>query len=71
MKNKEQVIPYPVYNTKIPFDTNQLLMGTSFICPNEQCKASIGLSKESKPEIESVITKFENIKKIIPNKKPS
>jgi len=38
-------------------------MGTSFICPNEQCNASIALSKESKPEIENVITKFENIKK--------
>tara|TARA_R110002072_G_scaffold85317_4_gene193405 strand:+ start:4958 stop:5161 length:204 start_codon:yes stop_codon:yes gene_type:complete len=63
MKNKEQVIPCPVCNTKIPFDTNQLLMGTSFICPNEQCNASIALSKESKPEIENVITKFENIKK--------
>jgi hypothetical protein len=63
MKNQKQVIPCPVCNTKISFDTNQLLMGTSFICPNEQCKASIGLSQESKPIVEDVITKFENIKK--------
>tara|TARA_R110001632_G_scaffold58548_2_gene142488 strand:+ start:1852 stop:2058 length:207 start_codon:yes stop_codon:yes gene_type:complete len=62
MKNQEQTIPCPVCNTKIPFDTIQLMQGATFQCPNEQCNSSIGLSPESKIDTENVIYKLDDLK---------
>ena len=62
MINQDQSIACPVCQTKIPFDTNQLLRGVKFSCPNEQCDASIGLSTESQPMVEKSIEKFNEIK---------
>lgn len=60
MINNEQSIPCPVCNTKIPFDTKQLLLGVKFVCPN--CNAAIGLADESKPIVKETMEKFEAIK---------
>ncbi len=62
MINQEQAIPCPVCTTKIPFDATQLMQGVKFKCPNEQCDASIGLSMESKPLVESAMEKLNEIK---------
>lgn len=56
----EQQIPCPVCNTKIPFDTQQLIAGVQFACPN--CHASIGLALESKAIVEETMKKFEELK---------
>ena len=61
MTNTTQIIPCPVCQTNIPFDTKQLLMGVKFTCPN--CQASIGLDSESKPLVEKTLEKFEDLKK--------
>ncbi len=60
MINSEQTIPCPVCKTKIPFDTNQLLQGMQFVCPN--CQAAIGLAEESKPLVKETMQKFEELK---------
>lgn len=60
MINTEQSIPCPVCNTKICFDTKQLLMGVKFVCPT--CQAAIGLANESKPLLKDTMEKFESIK---------
>ncbi len=60
MINSDQSIPCPVCNTKIPFDTKQLLLGVKFVCSN--CQAAIGLADESKPIVQETIEKFEEIK---------
>ncbi|OEK01339.1 hypothetical protein BFP97_07345 [Roseivirga sp. 4D4] len=61
MINLDQSIPCPVCQTKIPFDTKQLLMGVQFSCPN--CQAAIGLSDQSKPLVQETMDKFEELKK--------
>ncbi|MBO3696817.1 hypothetical protein [Roseivirga sp. E12] len=61
MINLDQSIPCPVCQTKIPFDTKQLLMGVQFSCPN--CQAAIGLSDQSKPLVQETMEKFEELKK--------
>jgi transcription initiation factor IIE alpha subunit len=60
MINPEQSIPCPVCQTKIPFDTRQLLMGVQFACPN--CNASIGLASESHQLVQETMEKFEDMK---------
>ena len=59
----EQTIPCPVCGTKIPFDTNQLLLGILFKCPSPGCDASIGLPGESKPIVEETMNKFNELKR--------
>lgn len=66
MINPDQSIPCPVCQTKIPFDTKQLLLGIQFTCPN--CAASIGLSDESKPLVQDTMKKFEEVKGQFPEK---
>lgn len=66
MINKEQTIPCPVCQTKIPFDTKQLLLGMQFVCSN--CHAAIGLAQESKPIVEETMNKFEDIKSKLSHK---
>lgn len=66
MINPDQSIPCPVCQTKIPFDTKQLLLGIQFTCPN--CNASIGLSDESKPLVQDTMEKFEEVKGQFPQK---
>jgi len=61
MKNSEQSIPCPTCQAKIPFDTNQLLMGVQFACPN--CQSVIGLAAESKEIVQETMQKLEEIKK--------
>jgi len=68
MINQEQTIPCPVCNTKIPFTASQLLQGVQFKCPNEECNASISLSKESKPIVENTMNKLDEVKGIIGKK---
>ena len=60
MINPDQSIPCPVCQTKIPFDTKQLLLGVQSACPN--CDASIGLSDGSKPLVQETMEKFEAVK---------
>lgn len=60
MIQQNQNIPCPICNTKIPFDTKQLMMGIRFGCPN--CDASIGLAEESKELVEQTMEKFEAVK---------
>jgi transcription initiation factor IIE alpha subunit len=67
MFNTDQTLPCPVCNTKIPFDAQQLLMGTQFTCSN--CNAIIGLANESKPIVENALQQFEQFKGQISNKK--
>jgi hypothetical protein len=62
MINQEQVIPCPVCQTKIPFDSMQLMQGAQYACPNEQCDAVIGLAQESKPMVEEAMQKFNEMK---------
>jgi transcription initiation factor IIE alpha subunit len=61
MINQDQTIPCPTCQTKISFDTMQLLMGMQFVCHN--CHSAIGLAAESKPVVEQTIKKFEEIKR--------
>lgn len=56
----EQQIPCPVCNSKIPFNTQQLIAGIQFICP--KCHASIGLAQESKAIVEETMKKLEELK---------
>jgi transcription initiation factor IIE alpha subunit len=60
MNDLNQSIPCPVCQTKIPFDTKQLLLGVQFVCPN--CQAAIGLAEESKPLVQQTMEKFEAVK---------
>lgn len=64
MINSEQNIPCPTCNTKIPFDTQQLLLGVKFICPN--CQSAIGLAEESKTIVEETMKKFKDMKGKLP-----
>jgi hypothetical protein len=68
MINQEQNIPCPVCGSKIPFDTYQLLAGVQFVCPNNECNASIGLANESKPIVEQTMQKFEAVKSTLQKK---
>jgi transcription initiation factor IIE alpha subunit len=67
MINTEQTIPCPTCNTKIPFDTRQLLMGIQFVCPN--CHAAIGLAMDSKPVVEETMKKFDDVKSKLAHRK--
>ncbi|MGH1339715.1 MAG: hypothetical protein ACRBFS_26590 [Aureispira sp.] len=60
MINPEQQIPCPVCQTKIYFDTKQLLLGAQFKCGN--CFASIGLATESKVQVEGAINKLNELR---------
>jgi transcription initiation factor IIE alpha subunit len=60
MINTDQTIPCPVCETKIPFDTKQLLLGVQFSCPN--CQAAIGLAEQSKPAVQETMDKFDELK---------
>jgi len=66
MINTDQTIPCPVCQTKIPFDTKQLLMGIQFVCPN--CQAAIGLAEQSKPIVEETMNKFDDLKEKLSKK---
>ncbi|ALL06114.1 hypothetical protein AQ505_11795 [Pedobacter sp. PACM 27299] len=55
-----QVIPCPVCNGSIPFDTKQLLMGAKFTCPT--CGAGIGLAIENKSVVEETMEKLQMLK---------
>ena len=61
MFNQDQSIPCPVCQTKIPFDTKQLLAGVKFVCPD--CQAAIGLAEESKPLVQQTMDGFDQLKK--------
>ena len=61
MTNQSQFIPCPVCNTKILFDTRQLMMGVQFACPN--CAASVGLAPESKTITDETMQKLDDLKK--------
>lgn len=66
MLASDQTIPCPTCaeqgkDTKIPFETSQLLAGVRFTCP--ECKSEIGLSPENKPSVEKVLTEFNELKK--------
>ena len=67
MINTDQHIPCPVCNTKIPFDTKQLLLGVQFVCPN--CMAAIGLATESKEIVEDTMMKLEDLKQKVSKEK--
>jgi len=60
---QQQTIPCPVCKTSIPFDTVQLLNGVKFACPN--CKSEIGLATESKPLVQEIMKKLEQVKNAI------
>jgi hypothetical protein len=62
MINHENTIPCPVCGTKIPFEIQALLAGTSFNCPNAECYSAIGLAPESAPIVKQTIEKLESIK---------
>ncbi len=62
MLNQDQTIPCPACGTKIPFDTNQLILGVQFSCPNTECDASIGLAGESKVIVKEAMEKLEMVK---------
>ena len=63
MMNYSQTIPCPACNTKIPFDTRELLKGTQFTCPN--CHCLIGLASESRGVVKETMEKFDEMKKDI------
>ena len=56
-------VPCPVCNTTIPINTQALLTGAKFNCPNVDCDASIALAAESKPVVKDTIETFEELKK--------
>lgn len=60
MINSEQTIPCPTCQNKVHFNTEQLLMGTQFVCSN--CQAAIGLALESKSIVKEAWGKFEAAK---------
>ncbi len=60
-------IPCPVCQTQIPADSNLLLTGMQFSCPN--CNAAIGLSPKSAPVVENAMNEFEELKKEVATKK--
>lgn len=59
MINQDQSIPCPVCQTKIPFDTEQLIMGVQYSCPN--CQAVIGIVPEPKLNVEKIMDEFESL----------
>lgn len=60
MINSNQNIPCPICGTQIAFDTNELLKGIKFACPN--CKTEIGLADESKKIVQETMNKFDKVK---------
>jgi hypothetical protein len=62
----EQTIPCPICaeqgkDSKIHFETSQLLSGVRFACP--VCQSEIGLAAESKPQVEKAMREFGEFKK--------
>ena len=60
-----QAIPCPVCaeqgrDTKIPFDTQQLLLGVQFACP--VCGSEIGLAAESRDTVQNAMDGLEELK---------
>lgn len=53
-------IPCPVCQTNIPADSHQLMLGTQFACPT--CNSAIGLSSESKNQVQEAMQKFEDLR---------
>jgi transcription initiation factor IIE alpha subunit len=53
-------IPCPVCQTAIPADSSQLITGVRFTCP--KCQATIGLSSQSKEQVETAMRDFEQLK---------
>ncbi len=53
--------PYEGCNAMIPFDTQQLMMGVQFACPD--CQGQIGLVPESQPFEGEKMEKFKAIKR--------
>lgn len=49
--------------SKIPFETSQLLAGIRFTCP--ECKSEIGLASESRPSVQKAVDHFEQFKKTL------
>lgn len=62
-----QSLPCPTCQTPIPFDSQELLKGTQFTCPN--CQAVIGLAQESRPVVQEVMQKFDELKSNIAKQK--
>lgn len=60
-------IPCPVCQTQIPADSNLLLTGMQFSCPN--CSAAIGLSQKSTPIVERAMNDFKELRKEVGNLK--
>lgn len=56
----EQSIPCPVCQTKIVFDSESLLHGHKFSCPN--CSAVIGLAQESIAPTADMMEKYKQLK---------
>lgn len=67
--SQQLTIPCPTPNcgAQIPIDTQQLLQGAQFVCPN--CHGSVGLAPESRPVVEETMQKFETLKKDLLRKK--
>jgi hypothetical protein len=65
MTNITQSLPCPVCQESIPFNTDQLLLGQQFCCPNPACDATIGLASESKDAVRQTMEKFNDVKKKI------
>ena len=66
MFKADKTIPCPVCaelgkESKIPFETSQLLAGVKFTCP--ECKSEIGLAPESRPAVQEAVDKFEEFKR--------
>jgi transcription initiation factor IIE alpha subunit len=55
-----QSMPCPACNSTILFDTQQLLAGVEFGCPD--CHASIGLAPQSKKVVAEAMQKLETLK---------
>lgn len=64
---KDQYIPCPVCQTNIPFDTNELIRGRKFSCP--QCDAIVGITQESVGEVENALKMYNNFKTAVRSKK--
>jgi len=61
----EQSIPCPDCGTAIHFDTNALLAGAKFACPN--CEAEIALTRAGDPSIETVRGQLSALKAAMEN----
>ncbi|MDR0229903.1 MAG: hypothetical protein LBI72_12695 [Flavobacteriaceae bacterium] len=57
MKSKNSTIHCPDCNTPIAIEITQLLQGSKFSCST--CKASVGLSMESKNILEKAVKSYE------------